>query len=218
MARNSGANDSQWRSQYSVLNTGDTVVEADASFVTADGATTVTGLVGPGQLVVWDDVIADLFGITDEASGSIVLDADGPLVVGARTYNVGDVGTFGQYLPGVEFGRELTRGSVGVISQLVSNEAFRTNIGYLNVSDNVCRVETRLFDASGNRVGDVGSRQLNPGQWKQDNRIFDQLGAGSHDNAYAQLLVVTDGCSVWAYGSVIDNATGDPTTIAVVVE
>ena len=59
---------------------------------------------GPGQRVGWNDVIGDLFGITDETTGSIVLDADGPLVVTARTYNVGDEGTFGQYFPGVETG------------------------------------------------------------------------------------------------------------------
>ena len=77
MARNSGANNTQWRSQYSVLNTGDDLVEAEALLVSSDGVTAAAGLVGPGQLVVWDDVISDLFGITDETTGSIVLDADG---------------------------------------------------------------------------------------------------------------------------------------------
>jgi hypothetical protein len=218
MAHNSGANDTEWRSEYSVLNTGDRVVEADATFMSGDEATSVTGLIGPGQLVVWEDVLTDLFEITDEATGSIVLDADGPLVVMSRTYNQGDEGTFGQGLPGIEAHPVLTIDNTGVITQLASNDAFRTNIGYLNVSDLACRVETTLYDSSGNQVGDVGSRLINPGQWKQDNNIFNQLGAGTQDHAYAKLQVVTEDCSVWAYGSVIDNTTGDPTTIAVVVE
>ena len=75
-----------------------------------------------------------------------------------------------------------------------------------------------MYDSSGNLVGDVGSRQLDPGQWKQDNNIFNQLGAGSHDHAYARIRVIGEGCSIWAYGSVIDNATGDPTTIPVIFD
>jgi len=218
MAHNAGANNTEWRSKFTILNTGDRVIEANATFISGEDSTTVTGVVNPGQLIVFDDVVPDLFGVTDDASGSIVLDADGPLVVTARTYNQGDEGTFGQFLPGVESGAFLTENGSGIISQLANNDDFRTNLGYINLSDVICRVETSLYDASGNQVGDIRTRQLDPGQWKQDNNIFDQVGAGTQDNAYAILQVLTEGCSLWAYGSLVDNNTGDPTTIPVVVQ
>lgn len=218
MSHVSGANETQWRSKLSVLNTGDRVVEATASFISGGETTTASGPVGPGQLVVWEDVVPDLFGIEGQASGSVLMEADGPLVVTARTYNVGATGTVGQFLPGLPAGTGLTRGDDGIISQLSHNDQFRTNIGYINVGVGLCSVDTTLYDTSGNPVGDTRTRQFEPGEWRQVNNVFDQQGAGTQDNAYAVIRVNNGGCTLWAYGSVIDNGTGDPTTIPVVIE
>ena len=54
--------------------------------------------------------------------------------------------------------------------------------------------------------------------WKQDNDIFQDANAGTHANAYATVEVLTSGCEVWGYGSVVDNRSGDPTTIPIQVE
>ncbi len=218
VAHSPGANDTQWRSKYTILNTGPRTIEATASFFSDSDVTEVDGILLPGQMLAFDDVLPELFEITDDATGSIRLDADGPLVVTARTYNASEDGTFGQFLPGVKSGPVLIQGHTGVISQLANNDAFRTNIGYINLSDVICRVTTALYDADGNQIGDERTRQLDPSQWKQDNNIFDQVGAGTQDNAYALLEVLTDGCSLWAYASVVDNRTGDPTTVPVVVQ
>jgi len=218
VAHSPGDNDTQWRSKYTILNTGPRAIEATATFFSNNEATAVDGIVLPRQMLSFDDVVPELFEITDDTTGSIRLDADGPLVVTTRTYNVDDTGTYGQFLPGVKSGPVLTMGHTGVISQLANNDAFRTNIGYINLSDVSCRVETTLYDAAGDQIGDVGSRRLEPSQWKQDNNIFDAVGAGTQDNAYAQLEVLTEGCSLWAYASVVDNHTGDPTTVPVVVQ
>lgn len=40
-------------------------------------------------------------------------------------------------------------------------------------------------------------------------------GAGERTLAYAVVEQVTGNAPVWFYGSVVDNATGDPTTIPV---
>lgn len=217
MSHVSGANQTEWRSKYSVLNPGDRTVEASVSFNSGDDTTTVTGSVFPGQLLVFDDVVPDLFGIEGEAAGSIVMEGDGPLVVTARTYNMGDEGTVGQFFPGTPAGVGVTSGQRGIISQLSHNDQFRTNIGYMNVGEGVCQVVTSLWDSSGDPVGFPLQRRVEPGQWRQSNNIFDQQGAGTQDNAYA-ILVVNEGCVLWAYGSVIDNVTGDPTTVPVVVD
>ncbi len=218
MSHVSGANQTEWRSKFSVLNTGDRTVQATASFINGEDMTTVEGLVGPGQLLAWDDVVPDLFGVDGEASGSILMDADGPLVIMARTYNQVAAGTVGQFFPGIPVGDGLAPGELGIISQLSQNDQFRTNVGYLNVGSDTCVFDTTLYDVSGNQVGEMRTRQLEPGEWRQVNNIFVQQGAGSQDNAYSAIQASGNGCRLWAYGSVIDNVTGDPTTIPVVVD
>ena len=218
MARTSGANDTEWRSELAVLNVGDRTVEATASFRAAGAdPIEITGAVAAGQLLAWDDVLGELFEVTDELAGSIQVDGDGPLVVTARTYNQGDVGTVGQFLPGIAPEDTMAAGDIGVLSPLASNQQFRTNVGYINLADHACEVRVTLYDVAGNRVGDERVRNIDPSGWKQDNDIFGVTGAGSHDHAYARAEVLTNNCSVWVYASVVDNATGDPTMIPVAI-
>jgi hypothetical protein len=53
------------------------------------------------------------------------------------------------------------------------------------------------------------------GKWVQRDDIFAAAGVASADIAYATVDVTEAGAKVWAYASVIDNTTGDPTTIGV---
>jgi hypothetical protein len=139
-------------------------------------------------------------------------------VVTARTYNQSDAGTLGQFLPGIAPEQAMATGEVGVLSSLASNQQFRTNVGYINLSDHSCEVRVTLHDASGDQVGSERIRSIDPSGWKQDNDIFAVTGAGSHDRAYAMAEVLTNNCSVWVYASVVDNATGDPTMIPVIIK
>ncbi len=219
MARTSGANDTEWRSQLAVLNLGERTVEATASFRAAGSdPIEITGAIAAGQLLAWDDVLGELFEVTDELAGSIQVDGDGPLVVTARTYNQSDVGTLGQFLPGIAPDQAMATGQTGVLSPLAGNQQFRTNVGYINLSDHSCEIRVTLHDASGVQVGSERIRSIDPSGWKQDNDIFAVTGAGSQDHAYAKTETLTNNCLVWVYASVVDNATGDPTMIPVVIQ
>ena len=219
MARTSGAGDTEWRSQLAVLNIGDRTVEATASFRAAGAdPIEITGAIAAGQQLAWDDVLGELFEVTDEVSGSIQVDGDGPLVVTARTYNQSDAGTVGQFLPGIAPEQAMATGEIGVLSPIAGNQQFRTNVGYINLSDHSCEVRVILHDAAGAQVGSERIRSIDPSGWKQDNDIFAVTGAGSHDHAYAMTDVLTNNCTVWVYASVVDNSTGDPTMIPVVIQ
>jgi hypothetical protein len=217
MAHGEGANSSQWRSKLALLNTSDGMASATVSFVQGSGTDSTDVDLAPGELVAWDDVAVDLFG-ADDSSGSIRVDADRPVVVTARTYNQSPGGTFGQFLPGVLQGETLTSGRVGVLSQLANNEQFRTNIGFINLGEEACRVEVTLYDSMGTEIGSRRTIRIEPSGWKQDNDILNRAGAGEHDNAYAKAELITEGCSVWGYASVVDGGFGDPTTIPMIVE
>jgi len=80
-----------------------------------------------------------------------------------------------------------------------------------------CRVRVQLHDAAGNPIGDGREITVAAGRWFQVNDIFGSTNAGTHSLAYATVEVL-EGESVWAYASVVDNSTGDATTIPVLVE
>jgi hypothetical protein len=50
--------------------------------------------------------------------------------------------------------------------------------------------------------------QLGPTEWRQLNRAVPSTA----EVAYA-VIEAEHGCPIWAYGSVIEEATGDPTTV-----
>lgn len=217
MAHASGVNDSQWRSKMAVLNTTEMPLEVTLSYVHGGGTATETIMLAAGELMAWDDVAVDLFGVSGESSGSIQVDADGPVLVTARTFNVSDMGTFGQFLPGVAPGETMTSGQTGLLSQLSNTAAFRTNVGFINLGDQQVQVRVTVYDGSGAMLG-TRNMTIAPGSWKQQNDIFGAVGAGTVDNGYATIEVLTDGGQVWGYASVVDNATGDPTTVPVAIQ
>ncbi len=218
IARAPGAGDTQWRSTLGLLNTGDMPAEVTVRFVQSSGTATETVTLAPGELLVWQDVVADLFGLTASTSGSLQVDADRPVVVTARTFNQGDAGTFGQFLPGATPAEMLSAGQHGILSQLANSAAFRTNVGFVNPGTTAVSVSVQLYDAAGNPVGTAWTGNVGPEAWRQINDVFGATGAGSQDAAYAVVEVTSATGSVWAYGSVVDNSTGDPTTIPVIVQ
>jgi hypothetical protein len=218
IARAAGAGDTQWRSTLGLLNTGDMTAEAMVHFVQSSGTATETVTLAPGELRVWQDVVEQLFGLTGSTSGSLQVDADRPVIVTARTFNQGDAGTFGQFLPGATPAEMLSAGQHGILSQLSNSAAFRTNVGFVNPGDAGVGVSVQLYDAAGSPVGSPWTGNVGPGAWRQINDVFGTTGAGSQDAAYAIVEVTSANGSVWAYASVVDNATGDPTTIPVIVQ
>jgi hypothetical protein len=217
MAHTAGANDSQWRSKLVLLNSSGSEAAAAVEYVSDAESTPVDVTLSPGEMAAWDDVVVDLFE-ADDSSGAIRVDADRTMVVTARTYNLSDSGTFGQFLPGVDQGQTLRSGQTALLSQLANNEQFRTNIGFVNLVDKACRVEITLHDAAGDPVGEVRSLRVPASAWNQDNDTFVKAGAGEHDDAWARVELVTNNCAVWGYASVIDQASNDPTTIPIVIE
>ena len=51
------------------------------------------------------------------------------------------------------------------------------------------------------------------GTWTQLNDVLDIQGVGDHSLAYATVEVLNQDGTIWAYASVVDERTGDATTI-----
>jgi len=205
-----GVEGSTWRTELGVLNSCEQ--DATVEIVLHDGASepsesfTVLG----GTQQIFDDVVAQL--TSEDAEGALEVRSTVGVTVTSRTYNLAPSGTFGQALDGVSWSDGLAQGDAVYLQQLKQNDTFRTNIGVLNMGTMTLRVGVTLYD----RLGDlVGSYELDvpAGRTVQDNRPFSaRFGRDDILGGFARLSVES-GAGAWAYASVIDGRTGDPTTV-----
>ena len=159
--------------------------------------------------VALDDVVEDFFGRGDTA-GAILVASDQPLQVTSRTYNDVPEGTFGQFIPGIPALGAVGQGEEVRLIQLTRNEDFRTNIGFANLADRQITLRVSLYDANGNSLGEK-SFSVPAFGFYQKTDIF---GSGAVvEDAWAVVRSDTPGAAFFAYGSVVDEHSGDPVLI-----
>ncbi len=164
----------------------------------------------PGEQRLLADVFSSLFGLTSANGGLRVITSHPDVKVTSRTYNAaGAEGTYGQFIPALDASAAVIPGVPAGLPQLQENDGFRTNIGLVNITPLDVTAEVDLYRGSGNLLGPV-TVDLEPYEMVQLDRVFDQVGAGSVDNGYAVVRVLTSGGKVLAYASVADNDSGDP--------
>jgi Zn-dependent metalloprotease len=211
-----GAN---WRTDISIVNLGSTTASLTLRLVPTSGtAPPAVNLTLPAkQTKILADVLVGTMGMSWSAavSGTLQITSDVPLCLSARTYNEETPNrTYGQYIPALTPAQAIQPGQIGVLPHLVNNDRFRTNIGIVNLTSwQSCTAVVRLFAGNGAQTGNSVRLTAAPGTWFQRSGIFDHAGAGRQDAAYATVEVETSGCSLWAYASVVDNNSDDPTTI-----
>jgi hypothetical protein len=96
--------------------------------------------------------------------------------------------------------------------QLREDDTARTNIGILNQWRGFARVRIQLYDGDGLLVSSR-TRIVSPLHTLQLNRPFRKLGDRSDIESGYAVITVRSGQDIYAFGSVIDNATGDATSI-----
>ena len=144
-------------------------------------------------------MLTEVFGLEPDSFGALGIRSTSPGLLGmSRTYNLGDdgsEGTYGQAMPALTTGSE--------------NADMRTNVGCQNGTDSMTVVYLDLFKDDGASLGRktmilkaLGNDQIN--------RIFD-----GHNpiNGYVDVTPTQADKPVYCFGSVLDNATSDPTTI-----
>lgn len=224
-----GSANTAWRTDVGVVNTTSQSVTLHLTFFdyTTGATTPATHSIGSMQSVEWRDFLVSKLGFPQSSTvkGTLLVTADQPLAVSSRTYNQeSTTRTYGQSYPALVVaypgGRDVeavTNGRVGFIPLLKKNSAFRTHIGFVNLGTSPCTVAVQLVAPNGVFIGTVRTLTAGAHLWKQEDDIFAKSGAGNRDAAYARIEVQTLSCQAWAYASVIDQNTGDPTTIPVVL-
>lgn len=219
VAHSPGAGGTTWRTDFAMVNLGGGQTDIDLEFAAYEAGGLVTfaeatlGTMASGE---WRDVLVSLFAADpeDSAKGTLRIPNASMLCITARTYNQTAVGTYGQLMPALRSSEGFDRRERVIIPGLKKNPGFRSNVGALNLSPFPVAVRVTLFDGDGRQIGDPMVRSIGPSEYSQIDNVFGEAHAGNCDLGYARINILTAGASVWAYGSVIDNATGDPTTVS----
>ncbi|PYQ57649.1 MAG: hypothetical protein DMF58_17845 [Acidobacteria bacterium] len=181
------------------------------------GVQPITITVPKRQMVMYNDVVQSLFNSSTPLA-AIRLKSDDDFVSTQRIYaqqaaNACEgAGTLGQFVPGLDVS---TASKGGVLIQLKSSGAFRTNIGVVNPNATAANVTWRLYDKNNNLVATGATGTLGvmpPFSVITPTRITDFFSAGTADLSDAWVGFTSDQ-PIFAYASVVDNVTTDPTFI-----
>ena len=143
--------------------------------------------------------------------GALRVTSQSPLVVTSRIFDdqrPNGKGTIGQSVNALSRANALT---AGVIPELASNTAFRTNVGFFNPTTGTVFVRLELRNNNGDLVG---SNTFNLASYEQIQTSVVGLFPGVDLSNQANLtLTFTASAPIDAYASIIDNTSLDPIAI-----
>lgn len=214
---NNGA--ANFHSDMRIYNGGATSATATLTYYpqgNPGGSVTATPItIAPGEVKAYDNVLPSLFGVTN-SGGSVLLttSAASKLVATGRTYSIDSKGgTFGQFIPGVTPPEGIGAGDRPLqILQLEQSQNFRSNLGLDELTGNPVKVRVSLF-LPDSKVTPSTEVDLQPNEFRQLNGVIGGMNPGNTYNARITVEVIGGTGRVTAYGSVVDNATQDPTYV-----
>lgn len=208
VGRAAGANGTFWRSDVTLFNPNTTSMHGSVRFLAAGAdnrnATTRAIALSPGQTSTIADVLS-FVGLTAGSGALEVLWTDVPPVVTSRTYTAAtDGGTYGQSIDPVA-----AFTSDAFVPGLRSDGGFRSNVGFVNGSASTIGVTVSLLSPLGQTVatGFVTLAPKSQGQYSLTS-LFPNVNPSTL-GAFT-LQAHTDTPSLFAYGSIVDNGSGDP--------
>jgi PKD repeat protein len=170
-----------------------------------------TFMLGGGMTATYSDVLGEVFGAEDGAIGAFAVISDSAdLIFMSRTFNQGADGTFGQSIPGYAMSQLIPENMRMRIIFMIQNEAYRSNLGFMNGVGSPITVNWEIFAADGTSLA-TGSRDIAAWSNTQINQVLNAFAP--IQGAYIDVWTTTPGGLFAAYGSVLDNMTDDPTTV-----
>ncbi|RLE20353.1 MAG: hypothetical protein DRJ65_18410, partial [Acidobacteria bacterium] len=175
------------------------------------GVEGVDAVIPAGQTRTFSDVVGTFLGTG--GTGAIRITAPETVVAASRTFNTSEDGTFGQFIPGMAMSHAINPGGEVRLNGLAGNDSFRTNLGFANASDSSATLSVDLIAADGSVIGHINAA-LQPWGWLQLNKVFETAGTDNVEAASATVRNVSADAKVFAYASVVDASTGDPTFVS----
>jgi CubicO group peptidase (beta-lactamase class C family) len=209
VAHTAGVGDSTWRSEVGLLNRSSRTNIVRLRYYHGWEVVERELELAPGESRLIPDAVA-WFGRS--GSGPLQVFSSEALTTTSRTFNQSSEGTFGQSLDGVTATGGLESGESVVLMQLREDDVARTNIGILNQWRGFARIKVEFYDGDGSLVH-ADTWIIPPLHTVQFNRPFQTWGGRVDIESGYAVIKVRSGQDIYVYGSVIDNATDDPTAI-----
>lgn len=215
VGRAPGANGTYWRSDVTLFNPRSGAVTLYLRYLAggADNrnAPTRAYTLAAGHTLVIRDVLND-FGLASGTGALQVfwLDGGSGPVMTSRTYtSVAGGGTFGQSIDPVA-----AQGYDSIVPGLRSDASFRSNVGLVNSGDAATNVGVALLSSTGQQLGGA-IVTLQPKSQMQTSlaALFPNVNVQSLGSFTLQAHT-NDAATLSAYGSIVDNGSGDPVFFA----
>jgi hypothetical protein len=206
-----------WVTDLRIFNADDTPTAATLTFYpmgNPSGAISREIALGAGEIEVLNNVLVNLFGVSTDAGGSVVITTpeESALTATARTYNQTEKGTYGQYIPGVTVADSVGLGDRALqVLQVEQSSRFRTNVGVNETSGKPVTIEVSLItpDQLATPVVTIG---LQANEFRQIGLVDFALTDAVYNGRVTVKVIAGEG-KVTAYGSAIDSKTQDPTYV-----
>jgi PKD repeat protein len=212
VGRAPGINGTFWRSDVTLFNptqgwlTGNVRCLAAGSDNRFAGSRPIS--IAPGRTVILADVLSWL-GLSSGSGALELMWNSAAAVVTSRTYTTAaNGGTYGQSIdPIASFGQDV------YVTGLRSDSAYRSNVGFVNGADTPITISVSLLSPLGQTLA-ATSVQLQPRSQAQYSVASLFPNAATSSLGTFTLQAHSDATSLFAYGSVIDNLSGDPVFFA----
>lgn len=208
-----GLNDSHWQTELTLHNTSVSAIAATLTFHDVAGAAGTTLItVAPRATVAIADIVATRFGRAS-ATGAIEITFDSAfaqkLTVTSRTFNKSAAGEFGQDIPAVDRTIAPSAGDIVVLSGPSSATDARFNFGIYAIDAASVRWDLVRSDGTVASSKEIAYAAGTQSQYNYGVATLFNTDSQDNDTVHA---VVTKGHAL-AYGSVVNNASGDPTYV-----
>ncbi len=218
-----GSQDTDWRSDLRLFNAvGSREAEIRLILIPPSGEDPAgprqTDVIVPhGSVVALDDLVKKRFGLDATQGSLLVQDPAGTMIHGtSRTYTNGASGTYGQFVAPAVGGHSSTgAGDPALIVLPTAGVDHRVNIGITEITGQQATVAITLIDSTtGVALGSSSFLLVEPHANVQLNGVLPDPEQVDGADPYVAVAVVHGEGRVVAYGSVIDNRTGDAVFIA----
>ncbi len=215
-AHTEGLNGSVWRTDLEVTGDPHLPVSYRLEWLPADidnsNPTGIDFTLEPGQARRHHDVVGTDLGATGVGALRVHMIV-GHALITSRTYTVTEAGSFGQFVGGQPAAAAVLFGGESVLVHLRQSPdesaGYRSNVGVVNTSATTIDVVVDIHDSAGAFLTTV-SFAVPPFSMHQVNHILRGLRPTGIDLASARISTTTEGGSLLAYVSVIDNRSNDP--------
>jgi len=217
VGRTAGASGTYWRSDVTLFSPGSQSMTVTMRFLESgrDNSAVAgsTFSLPPGRTTVLTDVVEWLG--RSSGNGALQLTFEGSLVnpiVTSRTYTMSENGgTYGQAIDPAVVGQF---GLDRYVAGLKSDSSFRSNLGFVNRASAPIGVHVTLLAGDGRQVATAFVEIPARSQTQMPvASLFPQTDALNLGNFLIRARTIAPS-SLFTYGSVVDNSTGDPVFIA----